>query len=380
MILRIHNTPRPYKWGSRIDIAELLGTAPSGEPEAELWLGGHPGSPARIVEGASESDLAEWAAAHRSDKRLPFLMKVLAAAAPLSLQAHPTLDQARDGFERENSAGIPLTAPTRNYKDPWNKPELLYSLSDTFRALTGFRQVSEARGELASVGDARLAPFVERLDDTFGLQSATKWLLESGHGVDGVVAALTEYARSPQRASPTWETVLWLSKHYPGDPGVAVSTLMHTVVLGHGEAIYLPAGNLHAYLDGVGLEVMVASDNVLRGGLTSKHVDVLELMRVVDFRPLPTPRLAPHQRQEGVRFFRPDEGDFTLTMVDSSALEMGVALPSAGAAIVLCLNGDLTIRGDGADSIHVKRGEAVFSDEATLIISGNGTAAVASGA
>ena len=161
MLLRIENTPRPYAWGSTTAIADLLGTTPSGGPEAELWLGDHPGSPARIVEGAPESDLAAHLQAR--GQKLSFLLKVLAAAEPLSLQAHPTIAQARAGFARENAAGIALDDPTRNYKDELHKPELIYALSDPFIALAGFRPVESARAELDAAGESALAPLVERL-------------------------------------------------------------------------------------------------------------------------------------------------------------------------------------------------------------------------
>ncbi len=294
MFLRIDNAPRDYAWGSARAIADLLGTVPSGRPEAELWLGAHPGSPARIVEGAPEADLAEWAASHRPEGRLPFLLKVLAAAAPLSLQAHPTLAQAAEGFAREQAQGIPIDAAHRNYKDPFHKPELLVAVSDPFRALAGFRPVSEARAELAAMDDPRLAPLVERLRSDADLGAAFTWLIGRERGVDGAVAAITERAQrvaDDPTASEGMRTAAILARHYPGDPGIAISLLMHTVLLTPGEALYLPAGNLHAYVDGLGIELMAASDNVLRGGLTPKHVDVPELMSVLDARPLPVPYL-----------------------------------------------------------------------------------------
>jgi mannose-6-phosphate isomerase len=202
-----------------------------------------------------------------------------------------------------------------------------------------------------------------------------QWLLDRNDGVDAVVAALTERATDRAAESPTWDTVRRLSEHYPGDPGIAISTLMHTVVLSPGEAIYLPAGNIHAYLEGLGIEVMAASDNVLRGGLTPKHVDVPELMSVLDFRALPAPYLEPEHPQEGVSVFRPDISDFALTVVDGSALNDGVDLPTAGAAIVLVVDGHVSVEG-GGDLEQVSRGEAVFTDAATLRLRGAGRVAV----
>ena len=239
------------------------------------------------------------------DGRLPFLLKVLAAAAPLSLQAHPTPAQAAEGFAREEAAGVPIDAPHRNYKDAFHKPELIYALSDPFRALSGFRPVAETRAVLEPVADdARIAPLLERLDDDDALRDVFAWLIAGGDDVDDLVAAVVEASATAD--GPSWQTVRTLADTYPGDPGIAISLLLHTVELRPGEVLYLPAGNIHAYLEGLGIELMAASDNVLRGGLTPKHVDVPELLSVLDFRPLPAPYLAPEEPEPGVRVFRPD--------------------------------------------------------------------------
>ena len=378
MFLRISNTPRDYAWGSECAIAALLGTSPSGRPEAELWLGAHPGSPARIVEGAPEADLAEWAAAHRPDRRLPFLLKVLAAATPLSLQAHPTLAQAAEGFAREETQGIPIDAAHRNYKDAFHKPELLVAVSDPFRALAGFRSVATARAELESMDDPRLTPLLDRLRADDDLGSVFTWLIAREDGIEGVVAAISEHAlRSDGEtaASEGVRTAAILARHYPGDPGIAISLLMHTVLLAPGEALYLPAGNLHAYVEGLGIELMAASDNVLRGGLTPKHVDVPELMSVLDARPLPVPYLPAEEPAPGIRVYRPDVPDFVLTVVDGAALAEGARVPSDGDAIVLCTAGEVQLEGGPL----LRRGEAAFTDETAIGMRGTGLVWVATG-
>lgn len=377
MFLRITNTPRPYAWGSAAAIADLLGTEPSGGPEAELWLGAHPGSPARIVEGAPEPDLAAWVAAHAPQGRLPFLLKVLAASSPLSLQAHPTMQQAQEGFARENAAGVPIDAADRNYKDAFHKPELLYALSDPFRALCGFRPVAEARADLVSLGDDRLDPLIDRLDGDESLLAVISWLIARGERVDAVIAALSEHGASVEGDERgTWlGTVGRLVEHYPGDSGIAISTLMHTVLLRPGEAIYLPAGNIHAYLEGLGIELMAASDNVLRGGLTSKHVDVSELVRVLDARPLPAPYLVPERPVEGVAQFRPDVPDFRLIVVEGPALADGVDVETDGLSIALCTEGSVLIEGEG----ELARGEAAMVDRRALRVSGTGRLFIATG-
>ncbi len=318
MLVRIDNAPRDYAWGSRTAIAELLGREPSGGPEAELWLGTHPGSPARVVGGGALTGVAG---------DLPYLLKVLAAAAPLSLQAHPTTDQARIGFAREEAAGIPRDAAHRNYRDPHAKPEMIYALSDPFRALCGFRSAAETRTVVAAVGDPGLTPLVSRLDSDAAIGDVFSWLLGGGDEVAALVAAACDAAARVAGTGaddPSWASVRLLAEHYPGDPGVAISLLLHSVALRPGEALYLPAGNIHAYLDGVGIELMGPSDNVLRGGLTAKHIDAAELATVLDTRPLPVPYLTGVPVAPGVTRFRAPDAPLQLDAVDGGSVEAAV--------------------------------------------------------
>lgn len=380
MLLRIENTPRPYAWGSTTAIAELLGAEPSGGPEAELWLGDHPGSPARTVaakgEPAPASDL--HALLRARGQNLPFLLKVLAAAEPLSLQAHPTIAQAREGYARENAAGIALDDPARNYKDELHKPELIYALSDPFIALAGFRSVAEARAALGAADAPALAPLRDRLVDDTALPEVVRWLIDGGPAITAIVDALTATARrldGTPHDSESWATVRRLANHYPGDPGIALSTLMHTVVLRPGEALFLPTGNIHSYQQGLAIEVMAASDNVLRGGLTPKHVDVAELMRVLDARPVAEPRIEATEVAPGVRRFEPDVVDFALTVIEPEGARAGAVVDAQAGAIVLCLEGRVTL--DGA--LVLERGQAAFSDELSVRIHGDARVVVATG-
>jgi mannose-6-phosphate isomerase len=394
MFLPIDNVPRDYAWGSTSAIAELRGTTPSGGPEAELWLGAHPGSPARILDPAAAGgaqDLHEWIEAAPEDAglagpRLPFLLKLLAAAAPLSLQAHPSLGQARAGFARENAAGIPLDAPHRNYKDAFHKPELVVALSDTYSALCGFRPVEETRRLLAGIddGSAPLAVFARRLHaraaDADVLRDLVRVVLDGG--IEGLVPALVAAARAAldrgaeDPAAAVLETVVDLQESYPGDPGIAVAFLLNRVTLTRGEALYLPAGNIHAYLEGFGVELMASSDNVLRGGLTPKHVDVEELFSVLDFEPLPVPLLAPVPVAPGVESFRPDVPDFELLRVDA-ALAAGAPLDLPGPAIAIVTEG--SVRLEGPVPLDLATGEAAYivPEPAPLTVSGEGRMFVA---
>ncbi len=360
MFVPIANTPRDYAWGSTTAIPTLLGTEPSGGPEAELWLGTHPGSPTRTPDGV----LADIA-------RLPYLLKVLAAASPLSLQAHPTIAQAVEGFARENALGIPLDAANRNYKDELHKPEIIVALT-TFRALCGFRpsaKVAASIGRLLAVrpGDPALASWLGRLSADEAIAPTFQWLLERGDGVDDVLEALV--AAAPLVAGPHYTLIEELAVAYPGDPGIAISLMLNLVELTPGQSLYLPAGNIHAYIEGLGIELMAASDNVLRGGLTPKHVDVPELLSVLDFTPLPVPRLVPESLAPGVDAFRPDVTDFQLLHVTQPA-----TVELAGDAIVLCTAGEWSL-----GSTTVSRGGAVFvtADESPLVFAGAGELFVA---
>jgi len=365
MLLPIDNTPRDYAWGRGGAISELLGRPASGALEAELWLGAHHGSPARLV--GDDRGLADIV------PELPFLLKVLAAGSPLSLQAHPDAEQAREGFERENATGVPLEAPHRNYRDPHPKPELIVAVSERFEALSGFRPAAEARADLERLTAGRIdrdlvTPLVERLVDDTRVGDLLVWLLQAGAEASAAVVAVEGALREYPDRLPYATRI---AEQYPGDPGIVGALLLHHVVLQAGEALYLPAGNIHAYLDGIGIELMAPSDNVLRGGLTPKHVDVPELARILDRAARPVPRLHPVALDGGGLLYAPDDPDvaFCLAHVTEHA-----SVPLSGPAIALCTDGAFAIRG-GASSIEVGRGDAFLAtaDERALEISGAGS-------
>jgi mannose-6-phosphate isomerase len=355
MFVPIANTPRDYAWGSTTLIAELLGTQPSGKPEAELWLGTHAGSPTQTPDGV----LADVVT-------LPYLLKVLAAASPLSLQAHPTIEQAVDGFARENALGIPLDAANRNYKDELHKPEIIVALTP-FRALCGFRSaehIAASIGRLlaARPGDPALTAWLGRVSDDESIAPTFQWLLEHGDGVADVLQVLVDTA--PLVNGEHYELIGELAAAYPGDPGIAISLMLNLATLAPGEALFLPAGNIHAYIEGLGVELMAASDNVLRGGLTPKHVDVPELLSVLDFSPLPVPRLEPATLAPGVSAYRPGVSDFQLVHVTAPG-----TVELTGNAIVLCTEGEWSL-----GSVSASRGGAVYvsADESPLVLDGHG--------
>lgn len=374
----LHGTIRDYAWGSRRVLAEFQGRpAPTEGPEAELWLGAHPGAPARLDRPAGGTLLPDLLAAEpehwlgaevvaRFGPRLPFLLKVLAPERPLSLQAHPDAEQARAGYAAEEAAGV-----HRNYVDPYHKPEMLVALHP-FEALCGFRDPAVSAAVIAGLGLAELDPVVAALRrGVEGLGEAVGLLLTvPTHRRAGLVEAAV-------RAAGTAGLVPRLARDYPGDPGVLVALLLNHVALEPGQAIWMPAGNLHAYLRGCGVEIMAASDNVLRGGLTPKRVDVPELLRVLRFEVLADPVLLPVPVAPGVVTWPVPVPDFALyrVRVDGSA---PVRLAGSGPRVVLGTAGTVTA-GDGDGALAVPRGTAAVgrAGAGALVLTGVGEAYVA---
>lgn len=456
MFLPLKNTPMRYAWGANGAISDLLGTGgvvsepePGSPVQAELWLGGHHVSPTRLhrpeqADGAAT--LAEWvrttpatvlgavaAGVHPDRPHLPYLMKVLAIARPLSLQVHPSLAQARAGFAAENAAGIPLDAPHRNYRDPVHKPELLVALSERLTALAGFAEQDAVAALLASVqqaapDNAAFVEFAARANASGADASARRellaWVLAGGAAVQDAAAAIDAWVRSqpapgpaanPAPVDPTVDCTIEgavepaiegaaaptdsgdqaldpadpaadpaadfpvqrdnlarIRAAFPTDASALIALLMNHVTLHRGEALSVSAGVLHAYLEGIGVEVMAASDNVLRGGLTPKHVDVPELLNVLDTTPAPAPLLAP-SILGNVATFAPAEPDFMLQRACAEHLDDH--LDCTGPGIALCVAGSVQLEGDGTGTAkQLGRGDAVFitADEGGLRVRGRG--------
>ncbi|MDQ0691944.1 mannose-6-phosphate isomerase, class I [Arthrobacter sp. W4I7] len=383
----IENVLRDYAWGSTTAIAALLGRTESGRPEAELWIGAHPDSPsvARVPEDGSATALdalisrdpehflgAESVA--RFGPRLPFLAKILAAAQPLSLQVHPSLEQARAGFARENAEGLAAHAPNRNYRDDNHKPEMIFALTP-FEALCGFRPAAQTREILQHVAaafdaveggaPALIGALVEDLgaaDESAGLRAAFERLITGGQSVAGDTALVVAALLSGAPLAPyetELATVISLNEKYPGDPGVLISLLLNRISLEPGESVYLPAGNVHAYLHGLGVEVMASSDNVLRGGLTPKFVDVPELLRTIDFQPVAVPMLPAERTVMDQELFRPPFEEFQLQRIELAPDAGPVPLAQSGAAVVIVVAGDIYLDSPKGD-LQLSRGGSAF--------------------
>ncbi|MFR9790866.1 mannose-6-phosphate isomerase, class I [Streptomyces sp. MB22_4] len=317
---RLDNTVRPYAWGSPTAIPELLGVEPTGEPQAEMWMGAHPGAPSRtargtlaeVIDADPERELGREAVA-RFGPRLPFLLKILAAAAPLSLQVHPDLKQAREGYDDEERRGVPLDAPHRNYKDANHKPELICALTE-FDGLCGFRHPARAADLLAGLGVDSLKPYVDLLrahPEEAALREVLTAILTADP--DDMARTVAEAGAACARLGGDYAPYADLAHHYPGDPGVLAAMLLNHVRLQPGEALFLGAGVPHAYLSGLGVEIMANSDNVLRCGLTPKHVDVPELLRVVRFEAGDPGVLRPEAAPDGEEVYETPIDEFRLS-------------------------------------------------------------------
>jgi mannose-6-phosphate isomerase len=361
---RLTNVIQPYAWGSKELLARLCGRTASESPEAELWMGAHPVAPSRIgnrtlielIEANPAATLGRPVLT-RYGLKLPYLLKLLAAGQPLSLQAHPSLAQAQEGFEKENAAGVPLTSPHRNYKDPNHKPELLCALTP-FRALCGFRKVDESAALFTELGQPSIAAGLKK-----GLKPTFESLMHLGRAeasalVEAVVAACRAHTG---KWGKECANAAELQKLYPGDIGVVSSLLLNSLELKPGEAIYLPAGNLHAYLGGLGVEVMANSDNVLRGGLTPKHVDVPELLRVLDFRAGPVALVQPQPPGDEEQVYATPAPEFRLSrfLLDGRSFQP----PRRGAEILVCTEGIVTVGELGlraGDSVFIPAAEGLY--------------------
>jgi mannose-6-phosphate isomerase len=379
---------RTYAWGSRTALAEFTGRAvPAAHPEAELWFGAHPGDPAWLqMNGGKKGEVSLLEALvadpegqlgpvsrARFGDVLPFLVKVLAADEPLSLQAHPSSEQAIEGYLREERLGIPVSSPVRNYRDTSHKPELLVALQ-SFEALAGFRQASRTIELLRALAVSDLDPYIDLLNDQSdadGLRALfTTWITAPQPDIDVLVPAVLDGAIQYVSSGATEfaaeaKTVLELGERYPGDAGVLAALLLNRITLAPGEAIFVSAGNLHTYLRGFAVEVMANSDNVLRGGLTPKHVDVPELLRVLDFTPTTEAQLRPPIRREGFgRIYETPTDEFAVALLALDGEYLGHEVDAGcggheGPQILLATQGCTTVHAKSG-SLTLERGMAAW--------------------
>ena len=387
---RLEPARQQYAWGSTAAIPALLGVADDGAPWAEAWYGSHPAGPARVAGGDVLSTLIEaeperllgediiW----RFGRRLPFLLKLIAPEQPLSLQVHPSQAQAAEGYALEEEAGIALDHPSRNYKDTNHKPEMVLALT-RFQAVAGFRAPRRAVEVLAGLDSvlARRMRRTLRLNPTrYGIRqvfsdvvsASTRPTPEEISDLVAEIAARFEAGTSPSLRVDS--NVLKMAVTFPGDPGIAAALLLNPVTLQPGEALFVPAGSVHAYISGLGVEVMASSDNVLRAGLTAKHIDVPEMLACVDYVAAPPVRPAPEYLSRATRAYYAPVDDFELMVTTVVAADGRLPVPGRGPRILLAVEGAMTLVTQ-ADTQTLAQGEAVVVGAAQhrLSVEGEGT-------
>jgi mannose-6-phosphate isomerase len=385
---------QPYAWGSHTVIAELQGRpAPTAKPEAELWMGAHPSAPSGVERAGTRTTLDAVIAADPAGElgqrcaarfagRLPFLLKVLAAEQALSIQVHPSREQAEAGYLAENEHGLAPGDKSRNYVDDWPKPEILCALTP-FEILAGMRSTADAAALLRALAVSELAPLATALastPDQAALSGALATILTwpaAGRGalVGDVVAACERIAARGGEYAAACAATARLAGEHQGDLGIVASLLLRHAVLRPGEAVFLPAGGLHAYLHGAGVELLANSDNVVRAGLTAKHVDVPELLKLTD-PAVDVPVIEPRPLGGGVSVYDSPAPEFRLYRAELGPGE--VTLPGGGARIVLCVDGVGTLRASSG-TLKVARGESCYLSAAdgAVAVSGPATAFIA---
>jgi len=386
----LKNTIQTYVWGSYDGIPAFTGIVNTDdEPMAELWMGSHPAGPSRVLVGRESVTLDKFIAEHpvkllgkptneKYGTSLPFLFKVLSAAKPLSLQVHPTKEQAENGFARENEAGIPLLSPLRNYKDKNHKQEILMAITE-FTIMCGFRDEHQTAEYIGRIDSPILTEAIQRLNKG-GYRDFCHYLLELNpeDRKSAIASAITAtHGTASTEEQTAFALAIQLAAHYPDDIGCLAPLYLNVIHLNPGEAVFLPEGIMHTYIKGTGLELMANSDNTLRGGLTAKHLDIPELLEVLNPAPYKPEILKPETSRE-LFTYRTHAADFelsTLNMKDGK-----VSFSATAPAILIGCSGELLASSSNEEMCKVGRGSIVFIPASgnTITFSGNGTCFIAS--
>jgi mannose-6-phosphate isomerase len=368
MLSRISGVTKNYDWGSKDLVPDFFGLEKSPEPIAEIWFGTHPlGESQTMGENRNLSEAL--------GKKINFLVKILSADRALSIQVHPNPQQAKDGFEREQAQGIALDDPKRNYKDTSHKPEALIALT-SFQALCGFRPRADLIQVFTEFGKSE-PQFASLAKDLIGGAELTA-VFESLIGNTELAKRFektVDLSKDGPLAHEARDLVQRLLTQFPDDTGALVALMLNHVQLESGEAIYLPAGNIHAYLSGLGVEVMAASDNVLRSGLTSKHVDVAEVLKLADFSELTEPKIQPRKLAEGLLEYPVQCSEFRVYRAEVSGKNLLADLDLPASAMVVCTQGEVAVSTSLEEREVLSKSEVVFvSGAKKLSLSGSGTA------
>lgn len=372
----LKNTIQEYAWGSHTAIPKLLGKCEYSEsPQAELWMGAHPKSPSSVlIDGRwvslvklitdNPEDILGKNVAKKFNNRLPYLFKVLAAEKPLSIQAHPDLSRAREGFERESRLSIPLDAPGRNYKDDNHKPEIICALTP-FWALNGFRKINHMVYLMEKACGQGMKEELNDLKNSKDSNRLKKFFISIMNlNPDRQKNVIDEILLNAQKYScedSIFQWVIKLHEEYPGDIGIFFPVLLNLIRLEPGEAMFISSGVLHAYLKGIGIELMANSDNVLRGGLTPKHIDLHELLNVLQFTEKDIVVMKPDHGQSNEKFYLSHTDEFVLSVIFLDKDDKYKSPEQRSAEIIFCTRGEAEIIEYGDKSMHrLSSGVSVF--------------------
>jgi len=370
----LKNIVKEYSWGSYTAIPALLGKKPPyHKPQAELWMGAHPSGSSMIkTENGWESlyslireypdEILGKTCAKKFGGELPFLFKVIAAAEPLSIQAHPNRSLAKKGFRRENRLGIPLDSSVRNYKDENHKPECVCALTE-FEALCGFRKISNIVILFKKACPKNLGPEIAALEkrpDSSGLKAFISHLMRMGE--DRKKRVILETAGNARRFvgdDPAFARITEFIECHPSDIGALSPLYLNLVRLSPGQAIFIPDRQLHAYLEGVALELMACSDNVVRGGLTKKHIDIPELLNIVNFNSHQVKIMLPVKKRNEFIYKTPAR-EFILSKISVNSSETYAGSKRRNAEVILCFEGRAVIAGSEDDKFNMTKGKSVI--------------------
>lgn len=377
-VYNLENVIQTYAWGSSELMGEYFALSNAGcAPMAEVWMGAHPSAPSKLIYQGEKTDLNTVISKYTADflgdicrtkydNMLPFLFKILAAGRPLSIQAHPNKKQAESGFESENRMGIDLTARNRNYRDTNHKPEIISAVS-SFRALCGFRKADS------------ILKYAKMIDNSFYTELCEDLYANKDYRVffRRLMSLEVKQKRALINGAARWalkkntEEQKWIDRLagiYPDDIAILSPVYLNLIELEPGEALYLDAGILHAYLSGIGIELMANSDNVLRGGLTEKHIDLDELERILRFECV-NPEILKPDMDDG-SYYTP-AGEFRLSKITVGDEPLKIHFDCPG--IFLGYDGNHRIKtGDG--NMTIGKGQSIFvCPDQDIMLEGKGT-------
>ncbi|MFH4663388.1 mannose-6-phosphate isomerase, class I [Vibrio cidicii] len=368
---KMDNKIQNYDWGSRTAIQDLFGFANQAQqPQAEVWMGTHPNGCSMVKQGSTHVSLSELikqdpsAFLSQSTAKtfgdLPFLFKILAADKALSIQVHPNKQDAELGYAKEQELGVPLSAFNRNYKDANHKPELVYALTE-YQAMNGFRPFDEIIAEFRLCDIPEINGYLEQFERNPSQDGLCHFFVEILSMKEArklnAVDHLLSYAAMNQ-ARPVCELILDLAEQYPNDVGLFAPLLLNVITLKPGEAMFLCARTPHAYIKGTGLEIMANSDNVLRAGLTPKHMDVEELVKCTDFVPKPINTLLTQAEISGCEHHFPvPVQDFQFSVFQAPK-EQRVEMSSA--EILMPIDADVTLLAQSGETLVLGKGQSAF--------------------